>query len=729
MKYTSNTIRINILFLLCVAFFFGCFFVKTGYVALNDIVEGTDIAVLAENRATATKVLKANRGNIYDSSGNVLAQNVNSYTVIAYLEESRTTDVRYPKHVVDKEMTAEKLSEVLLPLNSKMTKEYILKLLNQDVYQVELGPGGRGISELIKQRIEALVLPGIDFTRTYKRYYQNGDFASYIVGYAKKYDGSEEMVGELGIEGFADRYLKGTDGSITYQKDAHGYQMAGKVSYETPAKDGYDIYLTLDKTVQMFLDNAVADIEEYNPEWISITVADADTGAIIASSTSPSFDPNKLNITDFRNPLISYTYEPGSTMKIFSFMTAIEENKYDGESLYKSGSIPVSNYVISDWNKVGWGKISFDVGFTYSSNVAAVLLANEIGRGKLMDYYTRLGFGTLTGIELANEYDGVLDIDEASELAAASYGHGMTVTPIQMIKALTVLTNDGTVLKPYVIDKIIDPNTGKVVYEGKRTEVDKVYSTSTVNKIIDLMDKTVNTDDKSATGRGYATDAVRLIGKTGTANYIGEDGTYVDGDNNVIRSFAGVFPKENPEYIIYVATKDFEGSSSQLGSVIKTLVESVAKYKDLDERPSDKDLSKIVSVENYRNRSVISSVSNINSLGVTSVVIGDGDTVVAQYPSEGVKTSKGAKIYLVTNGINYKMPDVLGWSSMEIINLCNLLGLDYQLNGYGYVISTNIKTDAIIKSGQKLIVDLKNIEPESLTDEEDENENENNEEE
>ena len=715
MKYTDNTIRINFIFIFCIVFLFVIFFVKLSYVGLNDIVEGTNIKELAENRATATKTLYAERGNIYDSQGNALAQNVNSYTVIAYLSDSRTTDKRYPKHVVDKELTAEKLSEILLPLNKKMTKEYILELLNQDLYQVELGPGGRNITELVKQKIEELVLPGIDFVKTSKRYYQNGDFASYIIGYVKKYDGSEDMVGELGVEKYCDRYLKGTDGSITYQKDAYGYQMADKVSYETPALDGYDVYLTLDKQVQIFLDNAVEEFNEYEPDWVSITIADANTGAIIGSSSNPSFDPNKLNITDYKNPMVSYTYEPGSTMKIFSFMSAIEENKYDGGALYSSGKIVVDNYNISDWNKKGWGKITFDTGFTYSSNIAAVLLAQSVGKKDLINYYDRLGFNSKTGIELANEYNSNFDVDSNSKLATVSYGQGMVVTPIQMIKALTVITNDGTVLKPYIIDKIVDPNTDKVVYEGGKKELDKIYSTSTVNKIIELMDLTVNGDDTTATGRVYSTPAVRLIGKTGTANYA-ENGKYIKGTYNNIRSFAGVFPKEDPEYIIYVAVKDFHGSSKNMGNIIKKLVESVAKYRNLDERPSDKDATKIVSIGSYLNKSVISSVSKLNSMNVNSVVIGDGDVVVKQYPKSGTVTSRNSKVYLVTNGENLIMPNIIGWSSSEVKNLFDLIGVQYQFNGYGYVVSTSVLENDIINLGDIITVELKNILPESLTD-------------
>ncbi len=721
MKYTNNTIRINYLFILSVVILFCVFIYKLSYVALNDTVEGVNLAELARNRSTGKRIIQAERGRIYDNAGELLAQNVNSYKMIAYLNESRTTDERYPKHVVDKPYTAASLAKILNDNGIAVTEKYILDLLNQTgLYQTEFGTVGKGLTENLKRQIEALDLPGIDFIKTSKRYYQNGDFASYIVGYAKTYETEEgpNTIGELGIEGYCDKYLKGKDGSVVYQKDAYGYPMAGadKITYTEEAQDGYNVYLTLDKQVQIFLDNAVEELKKFNPEWITLTIADAKTGAIIGSSTSPSFNPNTLNITEYKNPLISFTYEPGSTMKIFSFMSAIEDPSgvYNGDELYHSGTINVADYTIKDWNRVGWGNISFDTGFTYSSNVAAVKLAQRLGKRKLTEYYEKLGFGKKTDIELANEASGNINFEYEVELASASYGQGISVTPIQMIQALTTITNDGTVLKPYIIDKVVDTNTDEVVYKGKRTELNKVYSTSTVNKIIDLMDKTVNSNDSVATGKVYATPAVRLIGKTGTANYVGSDGKYVTGSYNNIRSFAGIFPKENPEYIIYVAQKDFQGTSKNIGNVIKDLVESVAKYRNLDERPSDKDETKIVNVGNYLNTSLISSQSKLSNLGVTPIVIGNGETVVSQYPKKGTKVSQKSKVFLLTNGTEQIMPDMRGWSSSEVMTFASILKIPLTINGYGYVSSTNIEPGAIIDSSTDLVVNLANIDAGSL---------------
>lgn len=725
MKIKGNTIRINIIFIFVIVLLFCLIIWKITVVALNNVVEGVNIRELADSRVITTKTIYSTRGTIYDNQGEPVAENVNSYVMAAVLTSKWSTDPNNPKYVVDYKKTAEELSKLFLSVDpsSPMTYEYILSRLNtKGADQVEFGVGGKDISETMKNRIEKLNLPGIIFTKTFKRYYQNGDFASYLIGYAIKKtddDGSEYLVGELGVEGYCDRYLKGKDGYITYEKDAKGYQLADRPSFGVDAEDGYDIYLTLDKQVQMFVDTAVDEFSKYEPEWTSITIANAHTGAIIASSTYPSFDPNKLNITNYLNPMTSFTYEPGSTMKIFAFMSAMEEGKYKGDDLYSSGSITVDEYNISDWNKHGWGKITYDRGFTYSSNVAAVNLAQKMGKTTLKDYYSKIGLGTQTGIELANESVGDIGFEYASEVASASYGQGMTVTPIQMIQALTTITNDGVVLKPYIIEKIVNPNTGEIEYQGKRTEVRKVYSSNTTAKIVELMDETVNSSDPVATGKRYASSNVRLIGKTGTANYTDpKTGEYVKGDRYVIRSFAGIFPKDNPEYIIYVVTKDLNGAAKEMGAAIKKLVESVAKYKNLEDRVSDKDPTKIVKIDNYQSKPVLKAIASLNEKGVTPIVIGDGGNVIRQYPKENTTTSIKSKVFLVTNGGNYVMPNVIGYSSKDIIEFCNIIGLKYTLNGYGYVDSTSIPEGTTIVKGDIITINLSNIKPESLVEEE-----------
>lgn len=694
----NNAVKINKFLVIGIVLLFGLIIGKLIYVSASTNIDGINIKKFALSRTTGNKILYASRGSILDSSGEVLAENVNSYTVIAYLDPIRTTKESNPQHVVDIDKTVSELAPII-----NMDEGRLRNLLSRDAYQVELGPEGRGISELVKEKIEKLKLPGIDFIKESKRYYPYGSFASYIIGYAKKNDDGE-IVGEMGIESHYNDELTGENGYYKYQKDAYGYKIANTPVQEKKAKNGYNIELTIDSNIQMYLENAISDlVNNYSTDWVTITVADAKTGAIVGSASNPTFDPNKLNITNYNNPLVAYTYEPGSTMKIFSFASSIEEGLYNGDETYNSGKITVDDYEIKDWNNEGWGKITYDVGFTYSSNVAATLLAQKLKKEKMLDYYTKLGFGQKTGIELYGEMKGKVNFMYASELAAASYGQGITVTPIQMIQSLTCLTNNGVTVKPYVVKRITDQNN-KVIYETDRQELNKVYSKETIEKIIDLMDKTVNGEDNAATGVVYKTSEVRLIGKTGTAQYTSETGEYTKNSTKNIRSFAGVFPKDNPEYIIYVAIKDLDGTSRVMGNMTKNIVESIAKYKNLSERESNKDESKYVTLKSYLNKNVDNVKEEIESLNLIPIIIGDGNVVTNQYPINNKNIIINSKVYLKTNGENINMIDISGWTKTEVITLMNFMGVDYEINGTGKVVSTNITPGN--KISEKLIINM-----------------------
>ena len=694
----NNAVKINKFLVISIVLLFGLIIGKLIYVSASTNIDGINIKKFALSRTTGNKILYASRGSILDSSGEVLAENVNSYTVIAYLDPIRTTKESNPQHVVDIDKTVSELAPII-----NMDEGRLRNLLSRDAYQVELGPEGRGISELVKEKIEKLKLPGIDFIKESKRYYPYGSFASYIIGYAKKNDDGE-IVGEMGIESHYNDELTGENGYYKYQKDAYGYKIANTPVQEKKAKNGYNIELTIDSNIQMYLENAISDlVNNYSTDWVTITVADAKTGAIVGSASNPTFDPNKLNITNYNNPLVAYTYEPGSTMKIFSFASSIEEGLYNGDETYNSGKITVDDYEIKDWNNEGWGRITYDVGFTYSSNVAATLLAQKLKKEKMLDYYTKLGFGQKTGIELYGEMKGKVNFMYASELAAASYGQGITVTPIQMIQSLTCLTNNGVTVKPYVVKRITDQNN-KVIFETDRQELNKVYSKETIEKIIDLMDKTVNGEDNAATGVVYKTSEVRLIGKTGTAQYTSETGEYTKNSTKNIRSFAGVFPKDNPEYIIYVAIKDLDGTSRVMGNMTKNIVESIAKYKNLSERESNKDESKYVTLKSYLNKNVDNVKEEIESLNLIPIIIGDGNVVTNQYPVNNKNIIINSKVYLKTNGENINMIDISGWTRTEVITLMNFMGVDYEINGTGKVVSTNIMSGN--KISEKLIINM-----------------------
>ena len=386
-------------------------------------------------------------------------------------------------------------------------------------------------------------------------------------------------------------------------------------------------------------------------------------------------------------------------------MSAINEGKYDGTAQYLSGVKSIGKDKVNDWNKVGWGTISYDAGFTYSSNVAAANLGLDLGREKLKEYYKAFGFGSKTGVEMSNEYSGTINPVYELEVANAAFGQGITTTPIQNIQALTSLANKGTVIKPYIVDKIVNHDTGKVEYQAERTEVSTPVTEATVNKMLELMYLTVNGDDPVATGRVYKTSSTTLIGKTGTAQ-IASNGGYETGSYNNIRSFAGVFPYEDPEYIIYISVKKLQASSSALAIPVKSIVESIAKYKNLDQLVVNEDTSKIIKLNNYISGTTENTVAELTNLGLNVIQIGDGTRIINQYPEKGSSIIKGNKIFLMTNSTSFIMPNMIGWSSNEAGNYCNLVGLNYTVNGYGTVTAQSIEANAQIDLNTTLSITL-----------------------
>ena len=683
-------------------------FLQYLYLSLSPNVYGINMQEFASNRNTYSSTLHAKRGTIYDSQGDILANDVSSYTVIAYLDESRTGSSETLYHVKDKQRTAEMLSPLL-----NMEVETLLELLNQDKYQVELGPGGRGISEILKKQIEDLNLPGIDFIESYKRYYPNGDFASYIVGYAKKNEvevvvddvTKTEVVieGELGIEVKYDEILKGINGYISYQQDRYGYKIPDTKEDKVDAVDGSDIYLTIDSNVQRIVEAELNEmVDKYEPEWVTVNVMDAKTGDILASSASPSFDPNKLNLVNYENPLTSFVYEPGSVMKIFTYMCAIEKGTYKGDQKYDSGVIDIEGTKIYDWNKYGWGSITYDYGFEMSSNVATVnIMQNFLTKDDLKDCFTKYGFGNTTGIELPRELSGSLVFNYPVEVAAASYGQGITTTPIQHLQALSIIANDGYMVKPNIVSKIV--SNGKVTYERQVQKSDRIVSQATVDKIKELMYNAVNDVEGGAIGTAYMVDGLDVLGKTGTAEiYDSVNGGYLTGWLDKLYSFSGIFPKDDPQIIIFVSVKrPNNGSNIGLKTMTQSIIESIAKYKGMiTEKKDDSDVISY-EIKDYTNLNKEDVLKKLDGLDV--VVLGNGDKIIDQYPKNTTLVTDD-KIFLLTNDSNIKMPNLKGYSRIDAISLLNLLNIDYEIEGYGFVTEQSIKAGENITDKIKLIL-------------------------
>ncbi len=689
----EGKVKISNLILIVALFCFLILIGRVSFIAVSAEVDNINIQELASRRTTKTTILKANRGTIFDNSGNILAQDVASYTLIAYLDPKRTTDADKPQHVVDKENTALVLSKLL-----DMDYDTVLGYLKKEgVYQTEFGIKGRGLTELEKDTIKATNLPGLDFIETTKRYYPYGQFLSYLIGYAKE-DENGNLKGELGIEKYFDKELTGVNGKTVYQKDLRGYKIAGTKELTEEKQDGTDVYLTIDNNVQFFVEEAINKaVTDFTFDEIDIIVADAKTGAILGYGSNPSFDPNIRNITNYLDPNSSVAFEPGSTMKIYTYMAALEAGVYKGNDTYQSGSFTTKDKtVIRDWNRVGWGWITFDQGFIYSSNTGVVNIMNKyLSADKLKEYFKKLGFGQKVGVSLKNEASGKIDFRYETEVFNAAFGQGITTTPLQHIKALTTIANDGELLNPYIVKKTVASDG--TVKENERESLGVVASAKTVEYMKNLMWHTIN--DPDGAGHAYAIDGFDLIGKTGTAQIASTNGKgYLTGAADVNRSVSILFPKDDPKIIIYGVVKK-SLYATPLSNAMKDIVKNVSKYYNIYNDSNSKD-NKNQTIKNYLNQDIETVKNDLQQYNITPLIIGDGSLVTDQYP-KNAKLTSDSKVFLITNSENYLMPNLIGYSRSDIEVLFSYLKIPYNIKGNGYVTSQSIP------EGTKLTKDLK----------------------
>lgn len=690
------------------------------------------LAAKAQQKYSRTGNLDGARGVIYDQKGEVISEDTTSYTLIAILDKKMTTNPKKPNHVSDPEKTARELAKII-----EMEESEIYSILTKDQFQVEFGKAGRDISHQTKKEIEELKLPGITFKRDSKRFYPNGIFASHLIGYADRIDeedGTYSYVGKMGIEKTLNDELTGKDGQINYESDLWGYLLPNGEQKVTPAQNGNDVYLTIDKKIQTFLEDAMNKVaEEYNPKKIIAIVADPKTGDILAMGQRPSFHPKTKEGIDnsWHNEAIETSFEPGSTMKIFTLAAAIEENKFDPNELFQSGSYKVTSKdrPIHDHKRSGWGTISYLEGVQRSSNVAFAKLANEkIGFDKFREYLTKFGFDKPTGINLPSETTGKIQYTWPIEKATTAYGQGTAITPIQQIQAATAIANNGKMMKPQVIDKIVDHDTGEIIKNVTPEVVSTPISAETAKEVRDILE-TVVTNKETGTGTRYQIDGYSVAGKTGTASIPDPKGGYLVGQEDYIFSFLGMAPKDDPKLIVYVAVQQPEIDHYSMGSIPVSLVFNPVMKNSLQYlniQPSQQEKASTTKLADLKGQGVTESIKQLEKSGLDVVILGKGSKVTGQLPAADTNVLEGEKIIIKTSG-DLAAPDMTGWSLRDVMKVAKLSGVKLNSTGSGYVVKQNITEGAVLRKGDFLIVDLKTPEDVLKLEEENKEANENSE--
>lgn len=677
---------------------------RVAYIQSFKMVDQQNLNTLGKSIWTKEESLKANRGRILDRNGLEIARDTTSYTIYAILDKS------YPDHVKDPAKTAEKLAP-LLNIKEQEIKE---KLSKKKVFQVEFGSKGKNLKPSIKNAIEEMELTGIGFRAESTRFYPNGAFASHAIGYSQFDEKAKREVGRMGIEATYDKELTGKDGSISYQTDRKGYKLPDPKEQVYLPQDGNDVYLTIDQKIQTFLEEAVHySFEEYEPAKITAIVADPKTGEILAMANAPSFDPNVRDINNYQNDAIKYAFEPGSTMKIYTIAAAINEGVWNPNATYQSGTYkitPRSKAIRDHNNGQGWGTISYLEGIHRSSNVLVSKLVNEnLGTEKFKQYLDAFDFDAKTGIDLPGEEAGTILYQWPIEKITTSFGQGTTVTPIQQIKAMTAIANNGKMMKPYVVKKVVDSKTGKVVKENKPTVVGTPVTAETAKTVLETLEGVVHAE--VGTGRAYNLEGYKVSGKTGTAQIPDpEGGGYLWGYGNNTFSFMGAVPSQDPQFIMFVSVQQpklelkdwgYELGSDPVSYIFRKVMANTLFYKRIEQTEIEK-VEHSINLPNLVGSPVSNTKESLKDMKV--FILGNGNSITNQYPLPS-KISKESKVYLVTDG-DKKMPDMKGWSLRDVLRFADLLNIEPTVFGNGYVTKQSIKAGEVFKPGSKLFVEL-----------------------
>lgn len=513
------------------------------------------LSSITEDLWSRKMTINAPRGDIVDRNGNVLATSIVTTTIYVV-----------PNQIQDKEKVASEIAKIL-----ECDYEDVYKYVSKNS-SMEIIRKGMDLDSKIAEKIDKLGFDGVYLVVDSKRYYPYGDTLAHIIGFV----GSDNQ-GLSGLELTYDEYLTGTNGELKYYSDGKGNKLEIPDSYVAPTK-GMTLELTLDVKLVEAVNNELSNaIDKYNSESAIAIAMVPDTGEILAMGSKPSFDP--ANYQDFseevinRNLPIWMTFEPGSTFKIITLASSIEEKTVDlfSDSFTDNGAVTIDGATLHCWKHGGHGTQTFLEVVENSCNPGFVALGNKLGVDKLMGYIRNFGFGSKTGIDLNGEGNGILFKNANMgpvELATTAFGQGISVTPIQQITAVSAAINGGFLNTPYVVSSIIDPSSESIIYENKKVIKRQVISEESSATVRYALESVV----ANGTGRNAYIENYRVGGKTGTAQKV-SNGKYLVG--NYILSFIGFLPADDPEVIVYVAVDNPKGVTQYGGTVSAPIARSI----------------------------------------------------------------------------------------------------------------------------------------------------------
>ena len=605
----------------------------------------------AVNQQTRRTVVTANRGTIYDAGGNILAISSSAETIIlSPLEiDNAVNDTEDPVSWT-KESLAAGLAEILGKDASAIRKRMDNVKSQYEVIQLR---ADEDTAAKVRSYVDENKIAGVHLVADTKRYYPYGSLAAQVIGFV-----GDENTGLYGLEAYYEKELEGQSGLVISSKDQAENDMLYTYEQYFAAKNGSDLTLTLDTTIQYYLEKGIESmVDKFSAaNGASGIVMDAKTGGVLAMASYPNYDLNDfLTVSDqtlqeriergestvadmqllqWRNKALNDTYEPGSTFKILTLSAALEEGVVDKTTTVNcSGSVNISGYTIHCSNKNGHGLQTLVQSVGNSCNPAFINYGLRIGSEKFYEYMRSFGLMNTTGIDLGGEAVGVFAADSSFtqlDLACYAFGQNFTVTPLALIAAQAACINGGYLYTPYLVERITDSD-GNVTYRHDDTPVRQVISEQTSATVRECLEYVV----ASGTGKNGQVAGYRIGGKTGTADK-GQTG-------DVVVSFLCFAPADDPQVIMLItmdtpsrATGTYVSGGNMVAPTASTVMAEILPYLGVEPSYSAEELLGMdTTVPNVIGMSVEEAKTKLKDRALSYKIVGDGETITDQTPAGG----------------------------------------------------------------------------------------------
>ncbi|WP_302586392.1 penicillin-binding transpeptidase domain-containing protein [uncultured Ruminococcus sp.] len=694
------------------------------------VVDNSKYEGMANNYHFGTMTLSANRGAIYDANGTALAWSATVYNIYIdptlYREEMKSIEDANDKkksaaeeenetadNLVDVDQLKTSITNFLSEKLGLKTEEVEASFEKDGRYYVLQTQVEKNVTDEITAYFEKLNLSFIGTEATTRRYYPQNELAAAVIGFTNG-DGD----GQYGLEYQYDDYLSGVDGRVISAQAANGEEMPYRYSTTYDAEDGDSLYLTLDTTIQYYLEKSLAEmVEKFEvKERACGVIMNPKTGAVYAMATYPTFDLNNpseiydtktaqelaalpegeystayatARETQWKNKVISEISYPGSTFKIVTTADAFEENliNMETDSFYCSGQVQVADALIRCSNTAGHGAQTFTQALTNSCNPAFIEIGQRIGIDKFSYYFEGFGLAEKTGIDLPGEavsYSVTGDDMTIVDLASAAYGQCNKVTAMELVTAYSAAINGGYMVTPHVVDHVVDSN-GNIVLQNETEVKRQIVSEETSAIVREQLEAVVNNNPShNAYIQGY-----RIGGKSGTAEKL--DTSTAD-DRQYVASYCCFAPADDPEVIMLIMADEPNKEIGYYGSQVvvpyaRDIMEEILPAMGFYPEYSDgEDTDSTVTVPYLQSADITSAESTLAQLGLTYEVVGDGTTVASQSPSTGTSVTKGGKVILYTevggnSGDTIEVPNLVGMTAAEVNETMTYYDLNYAIVG------------------------------------------------